>query len=93
MFFNLLLIFSLLIITFINKFKIFTNLYRNLINYYITPYNFPVKNRLRPGYIIFFIFKPYNLNFIKIIKRLKILKDLNINVKINILKKEKLVYI
>lgn len=74
--------------TFINKFNIFLNLYRNLISYYITFYNFNIKDYFYFNNIIFLILKLYNFNFFDIIKSLKTFTNFNKNVKIIIYKKK-----
>ncbi|KAI2628156.1 hypothetical protein GGS21DRAFT_492800 [Xylaria nigripes] len=71
---------SLPVETFIDGFGIFSNSYRSLLGYYITPCGLQYKDRLWPGNIIPLVLGPHGSDFGDVVKGLGTLADLDIGV-------------
>lgn len=77
--------------TFIDGFGIFSNSYRSLLGYYITPCGLSAKDRLRPGNIIPLVLGPHGSDFGDVVKGLGTLVDLDRGIKMDINGRETLV--
>lgn len=82
---------SLPVETFIDGFGVFSNSYRSLMGYYITPCGLSARDRLRPGNIIPLVLGPHGSDFSDVIKGLGTLADLDGGVKMVIHGEEVLV--
>ncbi|KAI0592714.1 hypothetical protein F4775DRAFT_597943 [Biscogniauxia sp. FL1348] len=70
--------------TFIDGFGVFSNSYRSLLGYYITPCALKAKDRLRPGNIIPLVLGPHGSDFSDIVKGLGTLVDLDYGIEVEI---------
>ncbi|RYC61611.1 hypothetical protein CHU98_g4607 [Xylaria longipes] len=68
---------SLPVETFIDGFGVFSNSYRSLLGYYITPCGLKSKDRQRPGNIIPLVLGPHGSDFSDVVKGLGTLVDLD----------------